>query len=90
MLIDRLDWDDYRIEHTARHGVEPSEVWEVCEDPLHLAHREGRDRYRVYGQTAGGRYLFLVLEHLEGTVYKPITARDMTEAERRSYRRLRK
>ncbi len=90
MFIGRLDWDDYRLDHIARHGVAPGEVWEVCEDPLHLAHREERDRYRVYGQTADGRYLFLVLEHQQGTVYKPITARDMTEAERRNYRRLRK
>jgi len=90
MRIDRLDWDDYRIEHIARHSVEPEEVWEACEDPMHLAHREGRDRYRLYGQTAAGRYLFVVLERVENTVYKPITARDITQDEIRNYRRLRK
>lgn len=90
MRISSLDWDDYRIKHIARHNVEPEEVWEVCEDSLHLAHREGRNRYRLYGQTAAGRYLFVVLEHLAGTVYKPITARDMTDNEKRNYRRLRK
>jgi uncharacterized DUF497 family protein len=52
MYISRLDWDDYRIEHIAQHNVEPDEVWEVCEDPLHLARRQGHNRYRVYGQTA--------------------------------------
>lgn len=90
MRIGRLDWDDYRIEHIALHDVEPVEVWEVCRDPLHLAHREGRNRYRLYGQAADGRYLFIVLEHIEGTAYKPITARDMTEGEKRGYRRLRR
>ena len=90
MRISKLAWDDYRIEHIARHSVEPEEVWEVCEDPLHMAHREGRNRYRLYGQTAEGRYLFVVLELIERTVYKPITARDMTEGEKRSFRRLRK
>jgi len=30
------------------------------------------------------------LEHIESTVYKPITARDMTDTEKRNYRRLRK
>jgi len=89
MFISGLEWDDYRIEHIARHNVEPYEVWEVCEDPLHRAHREGHNRYRVYGQTAEGRYLFVVLERVEGTVCKPITARDMTGAEKRNYRRLR-
>ncbi len=90
MFISRLDWDDYRVEHVAQHHVESDEVWEVCEDALHLAHREGRKRYRLYGQTAEGRYLFVVLEQVRGTVYKPITARDMTPNEKRNYRRLRR
>ena len=90
MRISSLEWDDYRIEHIARHDVEPDEVWEVCEDSLHLAHREGRHRYRLYGQTTAGRYLFIVLEQVGGGVYKPITARDMTKNEKRNYRRLRK
>jgi len=90
MRIRNLEWDEYRIEHIARHDVEPLEVWEVCQDPLHIAHREGRQRFRLYGQTAQGRYLFVVLEKLKGTVYKPITARDMTMGERRGFRRLRR
>ena len=90
MYISRLEWDDYRIEHIAQHNVDPYEVWEVCEDPLHLARRQGRNRYRLYGQTVEGRYLFIVLEKVEDTVYKPITARDMTANEKRNYRRLRK
>jgi len=90
MHISNLDWDDYRIEHVARHDVEPHEVWEVCEDSLHLAHREGRNRYRLYGQTIESRYLFIVLKQVEQTVYKPITARDMTDGEKRNYRRIRR
>ena len=49
MYIDRLDWDDYRVEHIARHDVEPHEVSEVCNDRSHLARRQGRNRYLVYG-----------------------------------------
>ena len=90
MRIDHLSWDEYRVEHISRHGVEPDEVEEVCNDPLHLAHREGNNRYRLYGQTANGRHLFVVLEHAGGTTYKPITARDMTDGEKRGYRRLRR
>ena len=52
---------------------------------------KGQERYRLYGQTVDGRYLFVVLERLKGTVYRPITAaRDMTDVEKRSFRRLRK
>ena len=90
MRISKLDWDDYRIDHIAQHEIGPDEVWEVCEDSLHWARREGRNRYRLYGQTRDGRYLFVVLEHVEGTIYKPITARDMTEGERQNFRRLKK
>ncbi|MEW6102399.1 MAG: hypothetical protein AB1630_01055 [bacterium] len=90
MYISNLEWDDYRIKHIARHNVKPYEVWEVCEDLLHLAHCEGRNRYRLYGQTAEGRYLFVVLEQVGKTVYKPITARDMSDNEKRNYRKLRK
>jgi uncharacterized DUF497 family protein len=88
MHIGRLDWDEYRVDHIATHDVSPDEVWEVCCDPFHLAHREGQQRYRLYGQTSDGRFLFVVLEHLNGVTYKPITARDMTDGEKRSYRRL--
>ena len=84
MFIGRLDWENYRVEHVAKHDVT---LLEVCEDPLHLARRQGRNRYRLYGQTANGRYLFVVLEHFKGTVYKPITARDMTDREKRNFRR---
>ena len=90
MFISNLIWDEYRVEHISRHEVDPDEVWEICEDPLHLAHREGQERYRLYGQTVDGRYLFVVLERLKATVYRPITARDMTDVEKRSFRRLRK
>ncbi|MEK7728769.1 MAG: BrnT family toxin [candidate division KSB1 bacterium] len=90
MRIAKLDWDDYRIDHIAEHEVEPEEVWEVCEDALHIARRQGHDRYRLYGQTAEGRYLFVVLEHVEGTIFKPITARDMTVGEKQNFRRLQK
>ena len=90
MRISRLDWDDYRIEHVAKHDVEPHEVSEVCNDNFHLARRQGRNRYLVYGQTSDGRYLFVVLERVQESVYKPITARDMTDREKRNFRRLRK
>ena len=90
MRISKLDWDDYRIDHVAQHGIELEEVWEVCEDSLHLAHRQGGNRYRLYGRTMEGRYLFIVLEHVEGTIFKPVTARDMTEGEKQNLRRFRK
>ena len=34
MYIDRLDSDDYRVEHIARHDVEPHEASEVCKESV--------------------------------------------------------
>ena len=90
MYIRRLEWDEYRIDHIALHGVEPDEVWEVCTDRFHLAQRQGPNRYRMYGQSEEGRYLLVVLEQVRNRVYRPITARDMTDRERQNFRRLRK
>jgi len=90
MYISNIVWDDYRIEHIARHNVEPDEVWDVCNDPMHFAHREGKKRYRLYGRTLYGRNLFIVLEQVEKTVFKIITAREMTNNEKRNFRRLKK
>ena len=90
MYISKLEWDNYRIEHIALHDVGPDEVEEVCEDSLHRAHREGRNRYRLYGQSAAGRYLLVVIEHVEGSRYKPITARDLSPGEKRNFRKLQK
>ena len=85
-----IRWDEYRIEHIALHDVDPDEVWQACEDRLHRAHREGRNRYRLYGQTESGRYLFVVLGHIESSRYKPITDREMTLAEKGNFRRLKR
>ena len=30
MRIESLQWDDYRVDHIARHNVDAAEVWEVC------------------------------------------------------------
>ncbi len=88
MKITRLDWNDRRVEHIVRHDVDPDEVWEICEDPRHRVRKQGQDRYLLYGQTYAGRYLFVVLEYLEHGIFAPITARDMTDGEKKNFRRL--
>lgn len=87
--IAELFWDDGNVEHLARHHVSPTEVDEVClEDPWILRGREGKRV--VYGRTFAGRYLLVILGSRGGGLFYPITARDMTEAERRRYRQARR
>jgi hypothetical protein len=93
MTIRELLWPPDRIEHLSRHGVTPEEVEQVCfgQALVERARSEGKNPlYYVLGQTDAGRYLFTVIIRLpDGNGY-PVTARPMTEKERRRYRRWKK
>ena len=90
MRIEELLWPRDRIEHIARHAVTPDEVEEVCfGQPLVQRARSFGENpvYYVLGQTDAGRYLFsVVFQFPDGNGY-PVTARPMTENEKRRYRR---
>lgn len=90
MRIKELIWPEERVEHIAFHGVAPEEVEEVCfSNPLILrARSEGKNPvYYVLGQTWTGRYLFCaVIQFPDGRGY-PVTARPMTQTERRRFER---
>lgn len=92
MKIHGLIWPDDRVEHIARHGVEPEEVEDVCfgHSLVLRAKASGKSpAYYLLGQTDAGRYLFcVVLRFSDGTGY-PVTARPMTPDERQRYQRWR-
>ena len=84
MRFRSFDWDVWNVDHVARHHVEPSEAEAACRG--HAVVRRGRSgSYVVYGRAEAGRYLFVVARVLEGGVARIITARDMTQQERRFY-----
>lgn len=89
MKIRRFIWPEERIEHIARHGVTPPEVEEACFNlPLVLRAKSVgvNPVYHVLGQTDNGRYLFcVVIQFPDGNGY-PVTARPMTDKEKRRYR----
>ena len=92
MAIHELVWSDDRIEHIAQHGVDPAEVEDVCfGEPLVLRGRsEGRNPvYQVLGQTAYGRYLLCVIIAFPGGRGYPVTARPMTDREKRRFQQWR-
>jgi uncharacterized DUF497 family protein len=87
--IRELIWDDNNIEHIARHNIYPSEVEDVCfENPV--VQRSGKGRKALYGQTSAGRYLLIILGERGNGIFRPITARDMNDTERRYYRERRR
>lgn len=86
MNIKRLRWNEWNIEHIQRHGVNQDEVEEVCYS-RHFAIKSGRGKMALWGQTADGRYLFVVLVIEDYGDHYPISARDMDEREKKQYRK---
>jgi uncharacterized DUF497 family protein len=86
--IERISWDQETVDPIYNHSVSPEEVEEVLfndvDPPLLIRGKEGK--YLAYGKTHGGRLLFVVW----ASKYKKtkiITARDMTQREKRFYKR---
>lgn len=91
MEIHELVWTDENKEHIAEHHVTAEEVEElIFQDAPSYRRGPAEGVYYVYGQSAAGRYLFVVLRYLGRNRGRVITAREMTKAERRLYRRQRK
>lgn len=90
MTIEEIAWDDEQIDHIERHGVTSEEVEEVCFSRPLIVRGRGRRKRRSYwalGQTGEGRHLLVVFRYLSRGKARVITARDMSPAERRRYRR---
>lgn len=93
MTIHDFLWPEDRIEHIARHGVEPTEVEQVCfgQSLVRRAKSEGDNPvYYVLGQTEAGRYLLcVVIRFPDGKGY-PVTAGEMTANEKHRFRQWKK
>jgi len=90
--MDEFVWPQAQIDHIGEHGVTPEEFEEVCtgRSLAILAPSEGKNPvYYVMGRTRAGRYLFcVVIRFPDGKGY-PVSARPMTETEKRRYRQWR-
>ncbi|HEY1618035.1 MAG TPA: hypothetical protein VGG25_10480 [Streptosporangiaceae bacterium] len=72
--------------HIAAHGVTLDEVREAILEHPYWAAPGRADTTLIYGRTYAGRYL-LVVAAADGEEAFVITARDMTETERKTFRR---
>jgi uncharacterized DUF497 family protein len=71
-----------------KHRVDVDEVWEVFFGSFPRRFRTGRDgAYECYGRTESGRYLFVPFVFRDQGAIWPLTARNMTAAERSYYLR---
>lgn len=89
MLISEFVWPEDRVDHIARHGIQPREVEEACfgKALVFRAKADGPNPvYYVLGETVPGRHLFCLVILFPGGRGYPVTARDMTDKEQRRYR----
>lgn len=71
-----------------KHHLFSEEADEALFDDKPICHKYGEKSYCIYGQSIGGKYLFIVLKRGKGRgKYKVITARKMEDKERRYYRK---
>ncbi len=88
LQIESLEIDDHILEKIeSKHRVSFNEVEEAClSDQRHI--RRGKEGlYKVFSQTGAGRYILVVLVNLGKGNWKIVTAREMTESEKRLYTR---
>jgi uncharacterized DUF497 family protein len=96
MRLYEVIWkEDFVDKIERKHRVTSEEVEQVLFSSPHTRRAEkgrvqGEDLYVAYGQTATGRYLVVFFIHKYQMAALPISARDMTQAERRYYARQRK
>jgi uncharacterized DUF497 family protein len=81
VVVDKLAW---------KHGIQIAEVVEIFENAPHFermerGHRHGEDLYVASGQTFAGRYLVVLFIRKQAGKALIVTARDMTQKERRRY-----
>lgn len=90
MFIEYLEWHEDVVDKIlVKHHVTPGEVEEVIWEGGFQARRVGKKRYMVLGKTMVGRHLVIILDRLTGGDFKPITARDMTSKEKKSFQEAR-
>lgn len=87
MRIEEIKWDEESVFHIARHGIEPSEVEEACFENRPFVLKARHNRYFALGQAKSGRHLTIVFEYLGYGNIKIVTARPMSNAERKFYQR---
>ncbi|MBU1970593.1 hypothetical protein KJ605_02345 [Patescibacteria group bacterium] len=82
--MNQLFWDDFSWSHISKHLVSIELVEEVLQDRQTKFVKAGSDRFFVLGRT-GSCLLSIVLKKEDCGKYYVVTARSMSEPERRFY-----
>ncbi|KKR33363.1 MAG: hypothetical protein UT63_C0018G0003 [Candidatus Gottesmanbacteria bacterium GW2011_GWC2_39_8] len=82
--INKIVWDDWNTEHIGKHKVSADEVEEVCRKTQNVLTTYG-GRIMVLGRTKEGRFLSVILSPKDEKSYYVVTARDMSQKERKYF-----
>jgi uncharacterized DUF497 family protein len=86
MVFGEVMWTEDSEAHIARHGVQPSEVEQVLYSRPRLSTAGRHGTTLVLGTSSEGRHLLVVVaEAADGRDFV-VTARDMTDSEKRLFR----
>lgn len=87
MRIHSFDWEEKNENHIAEHGVAIFEVEDAILFSKPFYQRSRENKYIAYSVTEEGRYLFIVFVIKGSGRIRVISARDMTEKEKRYYKK---
>jgi len=86
LRIESLEIDDHILDKIeSKHGVSFEEVEEACLSEVRHVRRSKECLYKLFSQTVAGRYILVVLVNLGRGMWKVVTAREMTDSEKRLY-----
>jgi uncharacterized DUF497 family protein len=86
LRIESLEIDDHILDKIeSKHNISFEEVEEACQCERRHVRRSREALYKLFSQTMAGRYVLVVLANLGGGSWKIVTAREMTDNERRLY-----
>lgn len=80
--LSELQWDEFNVEHIAKHDVTAREVEETCSNKIYIDETYG-GRYLLVGRTNQDRMVSIVLVNVGKNKYYALTARDSSRGERR-------
>ena len=88
IFVYEFKWIDWNVGHIAQHGVSPEDAeWLVNHPRPPYPRRAGRDKWVVHGRTPGGDLLMVVYAFEPDDRVFAITARPLTDREKRNLRR---
>ncbi|MFO7773074.1 MAG: BrnT family toxin [Dehalococcoidia bacterium] len=86
LRIEALEIDDHILDKIeAKHGLSLEEAEEACLSERRHVRRGREGLYKLFSQTMAGRYVLVVLANVGGGNWRIVTAREMTDSERRLY-----